>query len=341
MSEPRDAEDREEAAPITVDPNYERAHDDPDNDSVYGSDTSSTSSLTESVLQFRELHGRTFQNYKGVDYWQPNDEKQNDGLDIQHHMMLLLNENKLFRSPLKDPQAVLDVGTGTGIWAIDFADQFPGAQVIGTDITPIQPLWLPPNCKFELDDATLDWTYKEDQFDFIHIRYLVGSIGDWVKLYQQAYRALKPGGWLEHTDFSIRVFTDDNTVPKDSVYWWWNEFFNQAGEKTGNTFIVSHEGRNAGWMKEAGFTGPINIKEFKMPIGSWPADKVLKEVGIYNRMACEQGLEGFALFLGTQLLGYSNEELQVIFAKMRQSLRNPAIHAYYPASTVWTQKPLD
>ena len=36
-------------------------------------------------------------------------------------------------------QRVLDVGTGTGIWAIDFADDFPDTMVFGTDISPTQP----------------------------------------------------------------------------------------------------------------------------------------------------------------------------------------------------------
>jgi methylase of polypeptide subunit release factors len=31
-----------------------------------------------------------------------------------------------------------DVGTGTGIWAIDFADQYNNAEVTGTDLSPIQ-----------------------------------------------------------------------------------------------------------------------------------------------------------------------------------------------------------
>lgn len=29
----------------------------------------------------------------------------------------------------------------------DFADEHPGAEVIGTDISPIQPKWVPPNLK--------------------------------------------------------------------------------------------------------------------------------------------------------------------------------------------------
>jgi methylase of polypeptide subunit release factors len=34
---------------------------------------------------------------------------------------------------------VLDFATGTGMWAIDFADKYPAASVIGTDLSPIQP----------------------------------------------------------------------------------------------------------------------------------------------------------------------------------------------------------
>lgn len=29
----------------------------------------------------------------------------------------------------------------------DFADEYPEAEVIGTDISPIQPSWVPPNLR--------------------------------------------------------------------------------------------------------------------------------------------------------------------------------------------------
>jgi len=35
-----------------------------------------------------------------------------------HHMMMQIHDDRLFRAPLKDPQNALDVGTGTGIWAM-------------------------------------------------------------------------------------------------------------------------------------------------------------------------------------------------------------------------------
>lgn len=41
-------------------------------------------------------------------------------LDIVHHTYLLLLDNKLHLAPIgPNPTRILDVGTGTGIWAID------------------------------------------------------------------------------------------------------------------------------------------------------------------------------------------------------------------------------
>ncbi len=76
---------------------------------------------------------------------------------------------------------MLDVGTGTGIWAIDFADEHPESEVIGTDLSPIQPSFVPPNLRFEIDDVEDEWIFK-NKFDFIHCRMLTGSIADWPRV---------------------------------------------------------------------------------------------------------------------------------------------------------------
>lgn len=51
-------------------------------------------------------------------------------------------DGELLTAPIpKDPQMILDIGTGTGIWAIDAGEKYPSAKVIGTDLSPIQPNW--------------------------------------------------------------------------------------------------------------------------------------------------------------------------------------------------------
>ena len=38
---------------------------------------------------------------------------------------------------------------------------FPSAEVIGVDLSPIQPNWVVPNVRFEVDDLELDWTFRK------------------------------------------------------------------------------------------------------------------------------------------------------------------------------------
>lgn len=64
---------------------------------------------------------------------------------MQHEIFRLLFNGELHHSPLENPHRILDIGTGTGIWAIDMADLYPSAEVTGTDISPIQSTWVPPN----------------------------------------------------------------------------------------------------------------------------------------------------------------------------------------------------
>jgi methylase of polypeptide subunit release factors len=54
---------------------------------------------------------------------------------MHHEILLLLLGRQLYKAPIGDsPQRILDVGTGTGIWAIDVAEQHSSAEVIGMDL---------------------------------------------------------------------------------------------------------------------------------------------------------------------------------------------------------------
>lgn len=64
-------------------------------------------------------------------------------MDLQHHIWKMLQNGGLITAPIKDPLQILDIGTGTGIWAIEVAEEYPAAVVTGTDISPIQPDWIP------------------------------------------------------------------------------------------------------------------------------------------------------------------------------------------------------
>jgi SAM-dependent methyltransferase len=163
-----------------------------ENDLALGVDNpvSSTASISSSILKYREENGRTYHAYKDGKYLFPNDELEKDRLDLQHHLFSLTFDGKLFTCPVTDQEKqihhVLDVGTGTGIWAIDFADEYPQAQVLGVDLSPIQPLFVPPNVKFEVDDLEEPWTFSY-QFDFIYSRMTTASFKNWPRFFEQSF----------------------------------------------------------------------------------------------------------------------------------------------------------
>lgn len=123
----------DQPAPVAVDNDFET-------DSAYAESFNSyTTSLASSALDYRYELGRRYHSYRSGRHFLPNDEQEQDRMDLTHAEMMLLLDNNLFLAPIKTPQRVIDLGTGTGIWAIDFADIAPEAQVIGNDLSPIQP----------------------------------------------------------------------------------------------------------------------------------------------------------------------------------------------------------
>jgi SAM-dependent methyltransferase len=160
----------------------------------------------------------------------------------------------LFRAPIgPKPQRVLDLGTGTGIWSIDFADEFPSALVIGTDLSPIQPNSVPPNCKFYVDDFESEWTFGPDEkFDYIHGRALGGCIANYALLYQRIYDNLNPGGWVEMQEFEADYYSPDDPellkAPTCKKYAYWG---NLASEKSGRMFAIAQDQKQK--MIDAGF----------------------------------------------------------------------------------------
>jgi len=160
-----------------------------------------STTLASSVLHYKYENGCRYHAYREGNYVLPNDEQEQERLDVLHHIFRMITGGPIFRAPLSGntrQQRVLDMGCGTGLWTITFADEWPEAVVIGTDLSPIQPSWAPPNCKFYVDDIEGEWTYPPaEHFDYIHGRALLGSIASWKELFSSAFNNLKPGGILE------------------------------------------------------------------------------------------------------------------------------------------------
>ena len=122
----------------------------------------------------------------------------------------------------KDTARIADVGTGTGIWLLDLAEEVPtSVQMDGLDITLSQAppkQWLPPNISMR------EWSIFEDvpgdlvgKFDIVHVRLLLLVIPDdnAVPVVQRLAKMLKPGGylqWEELSGFGHRVVTVNPSI---------------------------------------------------------------------------------------------------------------------------------
>jgi len=300
---------------------------------------SDTESIDSAVTNYRWENGRRYHGFKDGAYWAPNDDQQNESLDISHHKFLMLLDGKLHLAPLpKDIETALDVGTGTGIWAIDFANQYPDAIVHGTDLSPIQPDFVPLNCEFFIDDAQDEWTYPPNHLDFVHIRGLFGSISDWPALYKQAYKHLKPGGYIEHIEISIDVKSDDGTIKPDNPLVTLSDFFTTAGRITGQTFRISDYMKQD--IQDAGFVSVVE-KVYTAPIGGWSKDPKLKWLGTLTLLAFDAGLDGYALATFTRVMGWSPDAVYVFLTQVRAAAQNRRMHSFHDIKVVYAQKPFE
>jgi hypothetical protein len=91
-------------------------------DPGYETDTigSASSSLASSVRNYMFENGRRYHRFRQGAYNFPNDETEQDREDMKHAMVVNLCGGQLHFAPIgENPQNILDMGTGTGIWAIE------------------------------------------------------------------------------------------------------------------------------------------------------------------------------------------------------------------------------
>jgi SAM-dependent methyltransferase len=302
-------------------------------DSATRDDSSLMTSVAGSIYEYRKEHGRTYHSYREGNYPFPNDETELERLELQHHLFSVIQDDQLFLAPIKDPKNVLDLGTGTGTWAIEFADKYPDAQVIGTDLSPVAAQWVPSNLSFEVDDANDDWAYKT-KFDFIHVREMQMSMEE-KKLFKQAFEHLAPGGWFEIKGGTLPFACDDESFKGTSLEEWSSgmvEISSKLGRPFTNPFSYKQ------WLEEAGF---INVTEkmLPVPINSWPKDAKMKLVGSWQQVNLLHGLQGFTVKLFTEFKGYTEEQVTTLLEKVKKDLGNKSIHAFLKVMVLTAQKP--
>ncbi|CZT07023.1 uncharacterized protein RAG0_12613 [Rhynchosporium agropyri] len=311
-------------------------HDDFDSDSALGiGHRYSTKTLSTDALTPVKKYGRTYHAYQQERYLMPNDEREQERLDEQHDLFEMTLGGRLHLAQLLTTQRVLDIGTGTGIWSMQF-DENPGVEVLGVDLSPIQPEWAPPNCTFQVDDLSLPWTF-EFPFDFIHGRMLFCSFSDPLHVFREAFKALSPGGVIEMQELIFDLRCSDHSLEGSALATWARKV--KAAFRSRGIDLTSAS-RYKNDLETAGFED-IHQKEFIWPIGSWSTDPKLKSLG----SRCQANIWDmlFAISIVPLIEHYqpsmSVEEVELLLVQVRKDLQNPDMQAYLQIVVIDGRKP--
>ena len=113
--------------------------------------------------------------YHGIDgnrYPLPNDTEEVIRLDKLHYMFRCINRRNVLAPISPNATGILDVGTGSGRWVVEVAQEYPKAIVTGMDLSPANPLYeITENVDFIVGDLTEGLQFDDGSLDLVHSRY--------------------------------------------------------------------------------------------------------------------------------------------------------------------------
>ncbi|KAG9049974.1 hypothetical protein FS837_008324 [Tulasnella sp. UAMH 9824] len=218
----------------------------------------STHAETRNTLNVLDI--RSFQDLN-ESYKLPIDSDEHSRLDIQHEAVRLMLGGKNYQQPELVQVAlsvtethkrhILDVGAGSGKWAIEMAESFPDAEVLGIDlslpsVTKDPNRHVPSNCSFKIADANCDMDKLGSGFDIVHQRCVESGITDSDLFFYETARILRPNGVL------LLVGANPQLV-----------------DERGRILPVQRPGHE-GMLENNPNYSHVLIEEVLVPIGPWP-----------------------------------------------------------------------
>ncbi|KAF9404927.1 hypothetical protein BGZ94_003875 [Podila epigama] len=284
-----------------------------------------TASLPEWAHHSRRCKdGRTRHNVENAPYMLPNDLTESDRLDAQHYLVrFVFKGNYNVQLDPEAPLRILDVATGTGVWALEMSHEFPKAEIHGIDISPIFPAEIKPsNCHFHLCNILDGLPYPDNHFDFIYQRLLVYALtpAQRKQVYAELMRVLKPEGFLQLVESDGLVYNPGPEMEK----------VNQLSLDTSLLHGVDpREVQNMrSGLKHTGYTN-VNSFNMALPVGDWGG-----KAGALSR----QNMHGLAtIWLKGELGRMDQAACDVVLAKI--DLECEKNQSYYKVWLVVGMKP--
>jgi ubiquinone/menaquinone biosynthesis C-methylase UbiE len=250
-----------------------------------------TPKATRRARSLLSIRGRQY--LADAPYFLPKDEQEVNRLDFQHYLFRLALKGN-YAAPIEAPANILDVGTGTGRWAMELAALFPAANVIGLDVVP-PPADETASLGYGLDRRPDNYVYVQGNvldglpfpdatFDFVHQRLLVAALPEdrWPWVVGELLRVTRPEGWVE----LLEAIPTQGGPGMNALYGW----LVAVGLRRGvNTLVTPQIGT---FLRGAGAQN-VTARDLPMPLGRWGGRSgVMMETNYY---ALHNGLRAMML----------------------------------------------
>jgi len=295
-------------------------------------------------------------NSQNDQYTLPADQAEYERLDKQHLMHKLalgalyypIDLVQAALEPVEgEHKAIMDLGTGSGIWAVEMAAAFPNVQVVGFDLAPYMNRPRPPNCYFEQGDFTQGMGRFAGQFDVVHARSVNQGMKNHVTWMHDLALLLKPGGVLLLIDgylaFTDTAYRNVNPVPEGTPGH--SYAVNLLAEAA-----VAMKARGGqpesgvlqrGWVQGSGLFENIGSRVVYTPIGAWysgpdPNSRRLNTIGA----TMTDNLLSFTRALRPLLIssGKSQEQVDYEISKADEEVKSGTKRYYTQWHYCWATK---
>ena len=241
----------------------------------------------------------------------PKDEEETSRLNFQHHALHLTLGNH-YLAPLPPAlRTIVDVGTGTGIWAGEIARLFPESLVVGLDVdaAPFGKA-APDNCLLRTGNILKGLPLPDAFANFTHQRLLVLAIPDslWPEVVRELVRVTRFGGWLELVETDARVQAGG---PMTERVFGWIEAVRQARGLLGKP--VEHLGV---LLQQQGLQ-EVESQQIPLKIGLWGGragvmmeQDVLAAVQALKELCCAEGVDPYEFDAGLQAMAVEWRQAQ-------------------------------
>ncbi|KIJ49162.1 hypothetical protein M422DRAFT_777679 [Sphaerobolus stellatus SS14] len=259
-------------------------------------------------------------------------DKEVKRLDEMHNGYKEYLDGKLSLAPLEElkPTAILELGTGSGLWAIQAAMDFPDAEVTAVDLRPLPASReIPPNMHVRLLNVLEPLPFPECHFDIIHARLFFMHIPEAAQVIKRITKHLKPGGWLLLEDLDFELF-DLSELGLGSATKEWTDLYNNTMKVRGVEDVIQVY---PDALKASGDYSEVNIKRITFDISGKGDDFKSQKLGLAFRWSLTRVSEVMA---DQDIPDFTHE----LAAKYKEELWDPRRNIISYVVFTWAKKQL-